>query len=69
VTITYFRSLYQAMLISDGNKEMCFAELLNNVNGHFCGVFISVFKTAKILFLITSTGCRVLDCSADMYKT
>jgi hypothetical protein len=45
VSIIYFRSLYQAMLISNGNKEMCFAEPLNNVIEHFCALFISVFKS------------------------
>jgi hypothetical protein len=38
------------MLISNGNKEMCFAEPLHNVNGHFYAVLISVFKGSKDSF-------------------
>jgi hypothetical protein len=64
MSIIYFRSLYQAILISNGNKEMCFAEPLNNVNEHFCAVFISVFERSK---LRASTGGRIRDCSTDIY--
>lgn len=60
MSITYFRNLYQAKLISNGNREMRFAEPLNNVNGHFCAVFNSVFKGSKVLdarFLVPAQIC------------